>query len=49
MGMTSRPLRLDMPDLTELKTPAILHWDLDHFVVLRRATRRGLCPSPRSA
>src|SRR4051794_10532494 len=42
MGMTSRPLRLDMPNLTELKTPAILHWDLDHFVVLRRASRRGL-------
>jgi ATP-binding cassette, subfamily B, bacterial CvaB/MchF/RaxB len=42
MGMTSRPLRLDMPNLAELKTPAILHWDLDHFVVLRRASRRGL-------
>ncbi|PPQ31621.1 peptidase domain-containing ABC transporter [Rhodopila globiformis] len=42
MGMTSRPLRLDMDDLTGLKTPAILHWDMDHFVVLRRASRRGV-------
>src|ERR1700750_1897906 len=42
MGMTSRPLRLDMADLADLKTPAILHWDMDHFVVLRRASRRGL-------
>src|SRR6201994_1705693 len=42
IGMTSRPLRLDMESLAALKTPAIRHWDMDHFVVLRRISRRGL-------
>lgn len=25
-----------------MKTPCILHWDLNHFVVLVRVTRRGI-------
>jgi ATP-binding cassette subfamily B protein RaxB len=42
LGMAARPLRLEMSHLTQLKTPAILHWNMDHFVVLKRATRRGI-------
>jgi ATP-binding cassette subfamily B protein RaxB len=42
LDLAARPLRLEMDHLRELKTPAILHWDMDHFVVLRRATRNGL-------
>ena len=32
----SRALKLDLEDLKLLKTPCILHWDLDHFVVLKK-------------
>ncbi|HEY0183592.1 MAG TPA: peptidase domain-containing ABC transporter [Rhodopila sp.] len=42
LGMAARPLRLEMSHLRQLKLPAILHWDMDHFVVLRRASRRGI-------
>src|SRR6267142_803948 len=40
LGMTSRPLRVELEDLAWLKTPCILHWDMSHFVVLRAAGRR---------
>jgi len=42
MGLHSRPLRLEMEYLPQLKTPCILHWDMNHFVVLKRVTARGL-------
>jgi ATP-binding cassette subfamily B protein RaxB len=42
LNLAARPLRLEMAHLSQIKTPAILHWDMDHFVVLRRASRRGL-------
>ncbi len=35
LHLSPRPLRLEMEHLPELKLPAILHWDLDHFVVLK--------------
>src|SRR4051794_98293 len=34
LHLTGRPLRLDMRNLGELKLPCILHWDMNHFVVL---------------
>ncbi len=34
LGFNTRPLRLDLPDLGRLKLPCILHWGLNHFVVL---------------
>jgi ATP-binding cassette subfamily B protein RaxB len=37
MGLTARPLRLEPEELALLATPCILHWDLNHFVVLKRA------------
>lgn len=42
MNLSSRPVRLEMDELSDLRTPCILHWDLDHFVVLVRATRAGI-------
>ncbi len=33
--LTPRPLRLEVDEMRELKTPCILHWDLNHFVVLK--------------
>lgn len=37
-----RPLRLELDELAELKTPCILHWDLNHFVVLATITTNGV-------
>lgn len=34
LGFTCRALRLESEDLSKLATPAILHWDLNHYVVL---------------
>ncbi|AXI83031.1 peptidase domain-containing ABC transporter [Xylella taiwanensis] len=36
LGFSTRPLRLDMEDLNKLKLPCVLHWDLNHFVVLAK-------------
>lgn len=35
MSLQTRPLKLDMEHLPDLKLPCILHWDLNHFVVLK--------------
>lgn len=42
LGFTTRPLRLELEKLDQLKTPCILHWDLNHFVVLKRANARHI-------
>ncbi len=34
LDFVGRPLRLELEALKNLKTPCILHWDLNHFVVL---------------
>lgn len=39
MGFRSRPLRLELEQLAQLRMPCILHWDLNHFVVLAKAGR----------
>ena len=41
MGLAGRPLRLEMESLASLRLPAILHWDMNHFVVLKRVGRNG--------
>ena len=35
LSFQTRPLKLDLHHLPELKLPCILHWDLNHFVVLK--------------
>lgn len=35
LAFQTRPLKLEMEHLTELKLPCVLHWDLHHFVVLK--------------
>lgn len=35
LGLQTRPLKLDLNNLNKLKLPCILHWDFNHFVVLR--------------
>jgi ATP-binding cassette subfamily B protein RaxB len=39
IGFAARPLRLDLDELPELRTPCVLHWDLNHFVVLVEVSR----------
>lgn len=39
LGFQTRALRLDMQHLPQLRLPCILHWDLDHFVVLAKVGR----------
>lgn len=36
MNMSSRAIRLEIDELDKLKLPAILHWDMNHFVVLKK-------------
>jgi ATP-binding cassette subfamily B protein RaxB len=35
LGMSGRGVRLEPEGLAKLRIPAILHWDMDHFVVLK--------------
>lgn len=39
MQLSSRPLRLELEELGELALPCILHWNLNHFVVLKKFTK----------
>jgi ATP-binding cassette subfamily B protein RaxB len=41
MGLAGRPLRLEQESLARLRLPAVLHWDMNHFVVLKRVARNG--------
>ena len=42
LSLTPRALRLEPEDLHELNTPCVLHWNMDHFIVLEHVTRNGL-------
>lgn len=36
LGLDKRALRMELPDLNDLKLPAIIHWNENHFVVLTK-------------
>lgn len=42
LGLQARALRLEMDALPDLQLPCIVHWDLNHFVVLKRVGARRL-------
>jgi ATP-binding cassette subfamily B protein RaxB len=42
MGMTARGVQVPLASLGKLRLPAILHWDMNHFVVLVRVDGRKL-------
>lgn len=42
LHLAARPLRLELADVGQLTLPAILHWDLDHFVILKKVKSRSL-------
>lgn len=47
LDLQPRPLKLEMNHLHNLKLPAVLHWDMNHFVVLKSMTRNhGLVHDP---
>jgi ATP-binding cassette subfamily B protein RaxB len=41
LDLSSRPVRLELEMLNRLRLPAILHWDLNHFVVLTEVKRNS--------
>ena len=41
LGFSTRALKVELPDLGKLRLPAIVHWDLNHFVVLKSVSARG--------
>ena len=41
-GLATRPMRLELGELPLVKTPCILHWDLNHFVVLKSVGRSSV-------
>lgn len=42
LGMSTRALRLDIDELHKLRMPCILHWDMNHFVVLKAVTKKKI-------
>ena len=42
LELSTRPLKLDMEHLSQLKLPCILHWDFNHFVVLKAVGTRTI-------
>ena len=39
LGFAARPVRCELNELDQLRLPAILHWDLNHFVTLAKVGR----------
>jgi len=42
LGLACRALRLELTEMAQLQTPCILHWNLNHFVVLARVHKSGI-------
>ncbi len=42
LGFTTRALRVELTELSKINTPAIIHWNMNHFVVLKRVTKNHI-------
>jgi len=42
LDLTGRPVRVELEDLAYLNAPCILHWNMDHFVVLKKAGKKHI-------
>ena len=42
LQLLARPFKLEVDELRKLQTPCILHWQMDHFVVLVKADAKGI-------
>jgi len=40
LNMGTRPIKLDLEELDQLKLPCILHWNFNHFVVLKEVNAK---------
>jgi ABC-type bacteriocin/lantibiotic exporter with double-glycine peptidase domain len=38
LGFATRPLRLELEEMNQLQLPCMLHWELNHFVVLEKVS-----------
>lgn len=41
ISMNARAVRLELEELSSVKLPCILHWSFNHFVVLKKITKKG--------
>ena len=41
LGLSSRALQCPMEDISKLSLPCVLHWDMNHFVVLTKITSKS--------
>lgn len=42
LALASRALKLEVDELAKLQKPCILHWEMNHFVVLTKVHRNGI-------
>jgi ATP-binding cassette subfamily B protein RaxB len=42
LNMGTRPLKLELEDINQLKLPCVLHWNFNHFVVLREVSTKAV-------
>lgn len=42
LHLACRALRFELDHLRQLRLPAIVHWDLNHFVILKAVTNQGI-------
>lgn len=42
LNLNSRPLKLDLEHMSELRLPCILHWNFNHFVVLKSISTKKI-------
>jgi ATP-binding cassette, subfamily B, bacterial CvaB/MchF/RaxB len=42
LQLAARPLRFELDHLRQLRLPAVVHWDMSHFVVLKFVTRNRI-------
>lgn len=38
LALQTRPLKLEMENISQLRMPCLLHWDMNHFIVLKSVT-----------
>jgi ATP-binding cassette subfamily B protein RaxB len=42
LHFSARPMKVELEHMNQLDVPCILHWDMSHFVVLKKVTAKGI-------
>ncbi|MDC2889189.1 cysteine peptidase family C39 domain-containing protein [Psychrosphaera algicola] len=42
INLSARALKLEVSDLTKLSLPCVIHWDMNHFVVLKQVNAKTI-------